>query len=169
MNVVKNKKIKIYCQANAWCNDYIYHKWLKDVFYHYEEYIIKQKCILIMDKALSHIKSNIINELTEKQKNFIFVPAGLTRFLQPLKVGINKPFKDHLKSEYIADLGRDLFKNEDDKKLLIGFKDGKNVSNLDIQRLKIIQWVVNLWWDDKKIKENPIINLFKLFYLINYS
>jgi len=118
LDVVKNKKIKIYCQANAWCNDYIFHKWLKDVFYHYEEYIIKQKCILIMDKAPSHIKSNIIDELTEKQKNFIFVPAGLTRFLQPLDVGINKPFKDHLKSEYIADLARDLFKNEDDTKLL---------------------------------------------------
>ena len=98
-----------------------------------------------MDKAQSHIKSNIIDELTEKQKNFIFIPEGLTRFLQPLDVGINKPFKDHLKSEYIADLGRDLFKNEDDKKLLIGFKDGKKVSNLDLQRLKIIQWVVNLW------------------------
>ena len=73
---------------------------------------------------------------------------GLTWFLQPLDFRINKPFKDHLKSEYIADFARDLFKNEDDKKLLIGFKDDKKVSNLIIQRLKIIQWVVNLWWDD---------------------
>ena len=68
LDVVKNKKIKIYCQTNAWCNDYIFSKWLNDVFYNYEEYIIKQKCILIMDKAPSHIKSNIINELTDKQK-----------------------------------------------------------------------------------------------------
>ena len=116
LDVVKNKKIKIYCQANAWCNDYIFYKWLNDVFYHYEEYTIKQKFILIMDKTPSHIKSNIIDELTTKQKNFIFIPEGITRFLQPLDFGINKPFKDHLKSEYIADLGRDLFKNEDDKK-----------------------------------------------------
>ena len=113
-----------------------------------------------MDKVPSHIKFNIIDELTEKQKNFIFMPEGLTRFLQPLDVGINKPFKDHLKSEYIADLGRDLFKNEDDKKLLIGFKDGKKVSNLVIQRLKIFQQIVNLWCYDKKIKEDSIINLF---------
>ena len=63
-----------------------------------------------MDKALSHIKPNIINELIEKQKNFIFIPAGLTRFLKPLDVGINKPFKDYLKSEYLADLAKDLFK-----------------------------------------------------------
>ena len=73
-----------------------------------------------MDKVPSHIKSNIIDKLTEKQKNFIFMPEGLTRFLQPLDVGINKPFKDHLKSEYIADFARDLFKNEDDKKLFNG-------------------------------------------------
>ena len=43
---------------------------------------------------------------------------------------------------------------------VIGFKDGKNISNLDKQRLKIIQWVANLWWDDKKKKENSIINSF---------
>ena len=158
LDVVKNKKIKIYCQANAWCNDYIFHKWLNDVFYNYEEFILKQKCILIMDKAPSHIKSNIINELIEKQKYFIYIPAGLIRFLQPLDVGINKPFKDYLKSEYLADLAKDLFKNEDDSNLLIGFKDDKKVSNLDIQRLIIIQWVVNIWWDDEKIKEKSIIN-----------
>ena len=50
-----------------------------------------------MDKAPSHIKSNIIGELIEKQKNFIFMPTGFTRFLQPLEVGINKPFKDYYK------------------------------------------------------------------------
>ena len=77
-----------------------------------------------------------------------------------MDVGINKPFKDFLKTEYIADIARDLFKNKEDAKLLIGFKDDKKVSNLDKQRLKIIQWVVNIWWDDKKIKENSIINSF---------
>ena len=65
MDIVKNKKIKIYFQANDWFNDYIFYKWLNAVIYHYEEYIIKQKCILILDKAPSYIKSNIINELTE--------------------------------------------------------------------------------------------------------
>lgn len=113
-----------------------------------------------MDKVPSHIKSNIINELIEKHKNFIFIPAGLTRFLQPLDAGINKPFKDYLKSEYLADLAKDLFKNEDYSNLLIGFKDDKKISNLDIQRLKIIQWVVNIWWDDVKIREKSIINSF---------
>ena len=77
-----------------------------------------------------------------------------------MDVGINKPFKDFLKTEYIADIARDLFKNKEDAKLLIGFKDDKKVSNLDKQKLKIIQWVVNIWWDDKKIKENSIINSF---------
>jgi hypothetical protein len=62
-----------------------------------------------------------------------------------LDVGINKPFKYFLKIEYISDLARDLFKNEEDAKLLIGFKEDKKVSNLDKQRFKIIQWVVNIW------------------------
>ena len=60
----------------------------------------------------------------------------------------------------MADLSKDLFKNEDDSNLLIGFKDDKKVSNLDIQRLKIIQWVVNIWWDNERIKEKSIINSF---------
>ena len=38
----------------------------------------------------------------KNDKNLISpIPTGLTRFIQPLDVSINKPFKDALKKEYI--------------------------------------------------------------------
>ena len=33
----------------------------------------------------------------------IFIPGGLTRYLQPLDIGINKPFKAALKKHYLLD------------------------------------------------------------------
>ena len=38
----------------------------------------------------------------KNDKNLIsFIPAGLTRFIKPLDISLNKPFKDTLKKEYM--------------------------------------------------------------------
>ena len=52
---------------------------------------------LIMDKATSHYDNDII----KKFKFISFIPSGLTRYLQPLDVSINKVFKNAIKEKYI--------------------------------------------------------------------
>jgi len=40
------------------------------------------------------------------------------------------------------------------------FGDGKRPSTLDAQRLNIVNWVIDVWWNDEKIKTSAIINSF---------
>ena len=166
LQVVKDRKIAIYFQTNAWCDEGIFKKWVKDVYLHYEEKEIQKKCILIMDKAPSHIYR--AKFLDKKKKSNVFIPGGLTRYLQPLDIGINRQFKDHLKNLYLANLADNIMDDNETtekemellKKYDNVFGDGKRPSTLDAQRLNIINWVIDVWWNDEKIKTSAIINSF---------
>ena len=163
LECVKNKKIVIYFQYNAWCDEAIFKKWVKDVYLVYEEEEIKKKCILIMDKAPSHIYRS--KYLDKKGKSYVFIPGGLTRYLQPLDIGINRQFKDHLKNKYLTNLADNIIEDdtvekEGDPKKENAFGDNKMPSQLDEQRLNIVNWVIETWWDDEKIKTSAILNSF---------
>jgi len=166
LQVVKDRKIAIYFQSNAWCDEGIFKKWVKDVYLHYEEKEIQKKCILIMDKAPSHIYR--AKFLDKKHKSYVFIPGGLTRYLQPLDIGINRQFKDHLKNLYLANLADNIMDDNETaekemellKKYDNVFGDGKRPSTLDAQRLNIINWVIDVWWNDEKIKTSAIVNSF---------
>jgi len=167
LECVKNKKIVIYFQYNAWCDEAIFKKWVKDVYLVYEEEEIKKRCILIMDKAPSHIYRS--KYLDKKGKSYVFIPGGLTRYLQPLDIGINRQFKDHLKNKYLTNLADNIIETPDEPldkeaEALKGndnaFGDNKKPSQLDEQRLNIINWVIEVWWDDEKIKTSAILNSF---------
>ena len=119
-----------------------------------------------MDKAPSHIYRS--RYLEKKNKNYVFIPGGLTRYLQPLDIGINKNFKDHLKNLYLENLADNIkFDDTSSEKELALLKkyenifgDEKKPTLLDAQRLNIINWVMEVWWNDDKIKPSAIINSF---------
>ena len=56
---------------------------------------------LIMDKATSHYDNDIIKKYANENKFISFFPSGLTRYLQPLDVSVNKVFKNAIKEKYI--------------------------------------------------------------------
>lgn len=49
-----------------------------------------------MDSARCHLTESV-RELYQQHTKVAVIPGGITKFLQPLDVGINKPFKDNLK------------------------------------------------------------------------
>ena len=53
--------------------------------------------ILIMDKFTAHGDEKVLRILREKNYTMKFVPAGYTDLLQPLDVGVMKPFKVQMK------------------------------------------------------------------------
>ena len=83
-----------------WSDYDIFKKWINEIFLDYLDNIIKNTCLLILDKAPIHCCSAIIEHLNNKNIKRIFIPGGLTRKLQPLDVAVNKPFKDHIKKFY---------------------------------------------------------------------
>jgi hypothetical protein len=58
---------------------------------------LNKKCLLLLDKAPSHKTKNILSDFYKNKIEYTMIPAKLTRFLQPLDIGINFPFKTHLK------------------------------------------------------------------------
>ena len=54
-----------------------------------------------MDKVPSYLTEAFLAIMKNDKNLLSFIPAGLTRFIQPLDVSINKPFKEALKKEYV--------------------------------------------------------------------
>ena len=52
IDVVKNKRIFIFFQDNGWINDYIFMKWVDNIYLPYQNKIIK-KYLFLFDRALS--------------------------------------------------------------------------------------------------------------------
>lgn len=75
--------------------------WINNIYMHYQNCVVKNNCMLVFDKATTHIKEEIIKFLNDNNINYVIIPPGFTRFLQPLDVSINKPFKMALKNKYL--------------------------------------------------------------------
>lgn len=98
---------------------------------------------MVLDRATSHYSDGLIKNFINNNSTFILIPSGLTRYLQPLDVSVNFPFKNFLKSEYI---NFNLFKSDKEK-----------ATHNDI-----INFVYNVWYSNNKITEDIIKKSFKV-------
>ena len=79
----------------------IFIKWYNQIFKPYETLKAKNNCLLILDKAPSHFNPKVIDLFDTNQQQYIYIPPDLTPYLQPLDIGINKPFKSRIKNYYL--------------------------------------------------------------------
>lgn len=65
--------------------------------------------------ASSHIHPKVIEYLNDNDIDFVVIPPGFTRYLQPLDIYVNKEFKSNLKNKYINHLTHNILfiKNEE--------------------------------------------------------
>ena len=146
LEIVKKKKIFVKCQEKAWCNTELFKFWINNVFIIYQKLVVKKNCILILDQATSHINNGIINYLNNNNITYIIIPPGFTRFLQPLDLSINKPFKMALRKQYL---------NYQQKNLEAICENKFNINSEDI-----IKMVLDIWTNENDIKKNIIIDSF---------
>ena len=133
----------------------------------YIQFVKKKKLkknILIIEKAPSHICR--IKYLDKKEKVMFWMRNQI--FLLS-DIDINRQSKDHLKNKYLTNLADNIVETTDDglekenvdiKGNNNAFGDIKKTSQLDEQRLNILNQVIDVRWDDEKIKTSTIINSF---------
>ena len=66
----------------------------------YSDFGVKKDTILVMNDVSMHKIDYVKNNIKELKTRVSMIPRGLKRYLQPLDVTFNKPFKDELKKRY---------------------------------------------------------------------
>lgn len=152
-NIVKGD-IYITTQKNSWVTAKLFCDWYEKVFLKNEKKIGK-KCLLIFDKASSHINEEILEKLKKNDTHYVFIPGGLTRYLQPLDIGVNKILKNAIKNEYIK-----IEQNIVNKKRKLVDDEDINDIKLGERRHSIINIINKIWKDENIITKENIINSF---------
>lgn len=104
--------------------------------------------LLIMDRTRSLFSDDFSETFKIENSKYILIPPGMTSFLQPLDVCINKPFKDELLKSY-TDL------------------EIKNVLTKKLIQEDIIDMIEKVWYNDNLIKSELIKKSFKICGISN--
>ena len=60
----------------------------------------KAPTMLVYDSFRGHLEGSVKNKFHDSGVDLAVIPGGLTSICQPLNIGINKPFKNHLRKEW---------------------------------------------------------------------
>ena len=83
--------------VKGWMTKDLMQDWIKEVWNKREHYDPDpSKSLLIFDSARCHLTDEVKKAFQQHTKIAV-IPGGLTKLLQLLDVGVNKPFKDNLR------------------------------------------------------------------------
>jgi transposase-like protein len=93
--------------------------------------------LLLIDSYSTHLTSNVMRELSLCNTEVEIIPAGYTCKLQPMDVGVNKPFKGYIKHKYMEWMVLN--------------------RNLKPSRASVSEWIDGAW---NHLSQNILINSF---------
>lgn len=140
---VQQGKVLVQCQQNAWCSKQIFKIWFAQVWRRYCYFYLQRTSLLVLDKATTHNFEDLDDKLKEIEGNIVYIPQGLTRFLQPLDFSINKLVKDAMKKRYVK------------------YCLEKGEPNTKISRETVINWIEDIWYNNIDVSAETIVNSFK--------
>jgi len=92
----------IYCvQAKAWDDSETHMQWIEKVWWPFCDRQGGNYTYLINDEFKVHLQGKIVRHTQERGTEVEFIPGGYTGALQVLDKGINKPFKNHYRSQQL--------------------------------------------------------------------
>jgi hypothetical protein len=152
-NTLRNLQNEIECsvQKNAWVDTTEMIKYIDMVLAPFMQNHLGSRCLLILDNFSVHLSSLVREKLSSLNIDPLYVPSGMTGFLQPLDISVNKPFKDELKSLYTQWLM---------SRVEPGIEDPRRPKP---RRENIVDWIWRAWI---KIHQHVIIGSFSIFHNI---
>ena len=74
--------------------------WLSVVWNKRPGALLKKRAMLVLDAFKGHLTTKVKTKIASLKSDLVVIPGGMTSQLQVLDVVVNKPFKDHLRSQY---------------------------------------------------------------------
>jgi len=91
--------VKYAVQKKAWMDVKMMEVWIDDCLVpHIQQQANGGAVVLLLDQAPSHKAKATLEKLANLGIQLQLIPGGTTSLVQPVDVGINKPFKDRLRS-----------------------------------------------------------------------
>ena len=91
------EEIKYAVQEKGWMNERVMLQWIEEVWEPVMERNNYAPTLLILDSAGAHLTSDVRRALADLNTVLVIIPGGYTSKLQPMDIGTNKPWKDHVR------------------------------------------------------------------------
>jgi DDE superfamily endonuclease len=137
----------VYCvQKAAWCDSRVFNLWVEKVWVPFCASRNNQKTMFLMDHHRTHEKcADLVEACNTIVKS---IPEGYMSKLQVLDVGVNKPFKQYTRGEYIMFL-----------------QTWTHPRQLP-RRLDVANWIIQAW---EQISVETILNTWRKVGLIDFD
>lgn len=87
-------------QSKAWIDTEEMLRYIETILIPFTQTQPEHRCLLLLDSFSVHLCERVQTKMRDLNIDLLYVPKGMTGLLQPLDIGINKPFKDRLKTCY---------------------------------------------------------------------
>ena len=131
-DLVLPRGIHVRAQAKGWMDESLVKDWLNSVWSKVGG-LLRKRNFLVWDSFRAHLSDNVKRVLKNSRTDVAVIPGGMTSLLQPLDVGVNKPFKDNLRQYW-------------NKWMLDGnhtFTPAGRIRKPDLRQ--ICQWILESW------------------------
>lgn len=87
-------------QPKAWMDSVRMLEWIEKVWKPWTATKNGKPTLLVMDEFSAHMTTAVRNAIADCGSYYELIPGGYTSKLQAMDVGLNKPFKNHIRDQY---------------------------------------------------------------------
>ena len=96
-----DKSMYYACHENAWMDERVMLLWVEKVLKPYVESAPEGIIpLLLLDSYHCHVMASVVNEIQDLGVEVEHIPGGCTYLCQPVDIGINKPYKKHMRRQW---------------------------------------------------------------------
>ena len=98
LQALETPQITITVNSNAWQTEESFLLWLDKIWRPYCSQF--ERSLLILDEFRVHKTQKVLEELEKLKTDVLFIPPGMTWYLQLCDVLVNKPLKDGVRNRW---------------------------------------------------------------------